>query len=200
MEKKLIQLLLLLLSISYACKGQNARISCIERAEIKSQSCHIQSTTDYLLSTMPDPKKVTRNRMEIFPVIDSSNSCITYSQEINIFWFKNIGYRDVQGMASLYWISLKNSRLSIIIENQIISKSFTLNDFQNKFAYERESIYYQDKKNNLVCQDSPKLYYTCICMPICNAMESEYIVFCFNKKGFIDQIRTYMKSPLIPTE
>lgn len=200
MENHLIQLLLLLLSISYVCKGQNARISCIERAEIKSQSCYIQSTTDDLLSTMPNPKKVTRNRIENFLVIDSSNSCIKYSQEINILWFKDIGYRDVQGMASLYWISFKNNRLSIIIEDQMISRFFTLDDFQNKYVYTRENVYYQDKNNNLVCQDSPKWHHTCICMPICNTMGSEHIVFCFSKKGLIEHIRIYTMSPLIPAE
>jgi len=198
MKHKLIQLLCLLLSIPYICDGQDTSASCIRREQISSQSDIVQSTTDDLLSSMPKPKRVTYNRTENFFDIDSSDSVVVYSQEINLMWFKNIGYRDVQGLASLYWISFKHNSSSIIIEDQVISKSFTLDDFQNVFDYSEQNVYYQDRKNNLVCQDSPKQYYTYICLPLCNSTWSESIVFCFNKKGFIDNIRLYTTSPLIP--
>lgn len=198
MKHKLMQLLCLLLSIPYICEGQDTSASCIRREQISSQSDIVQSTTDDLLSSMPKPKRVTYNRTENFFDIDSSDSVVVYSQEINLMWFKNIGYRDVQGLASLYWISFKHNSSSIIIEDQVISKSFTLDDFQNVFDYSEQNVYYQDRKNNLVCQDSPKRYYTYICLPLCNSMWSEYVVFCFNKKGFIDNIRLYTMSPLIP--
>ena len=137
MEWKLIQLLCLLLSISYVCKGQDTRISCIERDQIKSRIFVVQAKTDDLLSAMPKPKKVTRNRTENFFVIDSSNSCVTYSQEINLYWFKDIGYRDVQGVATLYYISFNRNRRSITIENHVISKSFTFNTNHKYKGYGR---------------------------------------------------------------
>ena len=198
MKHKFILLLFLLLSISYVCKGQESGTSCIRREHIRSQSYIIQSATDDLLSTMPNPKKVTYNRTEIFFDTDSSDAVNVYSQEINLMWFKNIGYRDVQGLASLYWISFKHNSSSIIIEDYVISKSFTINDFQKIFIYSEQNVYYQDKKNNLVCQDSPKRYYMYVCLPLCNSMGSEYLVFCFNKKGFINNIWLYTTSPLLP--
>lgn len=196
MGQKLIQLLSLMLLMSCLCKGQNTRMTCVGRNRIQSHNVVIQTKIDDLLSAMPKPKRVTRNRTEFFFVMDSSNFYVTYSQEINLFWFNNIGYRDVQGLASLYLISFKNNALSILIEDQVISKSFTFNDFQNAFEYSEQNVYYENKNKHLVCQDSPKRYYTYVCLPICNSMRNEYIVFCFNKKGFIDHLRLYAMSPL----
>lgn len=200
MKNTCIQLLCLLLSMSYVyvCKGQKSGTSCIRREHIRGQSCIIQSATDELLSAMPNPKKVTYNNTENFFDTDSSDTVIVYSQEINLLWFKNIGYREVQGVASLYWISFKHNFSSIIIGDRVISKSFTLDDFQNEFDYSEQNVYYQDKKNNLVCQDSHTRYYTYVCLPLCDSKWGEYIVFCFNKKGFLDNMWLYTISPLLP--
>lgn len=196
MEWKLIQLLCLMLLIPCLCKGQNTRMTCVDRDQIQSQNVVIQTKTDDLLSTMPKPKRVTYNRTENFFATGSSNAVVIRSQEINLIWFNNIGYRDVHGLASLYLISFKHNALSIIIKDQVISKSFTFNDFQNAFEYSEQNVYYEDKNKNLVCQDSPKRYYTYVCLDLCNSDEYEYIAFCFNKKGYIDNLWLYAMSPL----
>lgn len=196
MDWKLLQLLGLMLLMPCLSKGQNTRMTCVGRDQIQGQNVVIQTKTDDLLSTMPKPKRVTYNRTENFFTTDSSNAVVIRSQEINLIWFNNIGYRDVQGLASLYLISFKHNALSIRIKDQVISKSFTFNDFQNAFEYSEQNVYYEDKNYNLVCQDSPKQYYTYVCLDLCNSDESEYIAFCFNKKGFIDNIRIYAMSPL----
>ena len=195
MEWKLFHLLCLMLSMSCLCKGQNMRITCIEREQVNSQDFVVQAKTDELLSAMPKPRRVTSNRIENFFVVESSNSCVTYTQEVNIYWFHDIGYRDVQGVASLYWISFKRNRRSIMIGNQVVSKSFTFNDFQNKFEHTEYEVYYQDKKKNIVFQGSPQKRYIYVSLPICDSHVSEHIVFCFNKKGFIDHVRFYTRSP-----
>ena len=196
MKWKLIQSLCLMLLMSCLCKGQNTRISCVDRDQIQSQNVIIQTKTDDLLSAMPKPKRVTCNRTENFFATDSSNAVVIRSQEINLIWFNNIGYRDVEGLASLYWISFNRSRRSMTIENQVISKSFTFNDFQNAFEYSEQNVYYEDKNKHLVCQDCPTRYYTYVGLDLCNSEVYEYITFCFNKKGFIDHILLYTMSPL----
>ena len=59
------------------------------------------------------------------------------------------------------------------------------------FDYDEENTYFQDRKKNLVCQDETRKYYTYISIPICSSVGGEHIVFCFNKKGNIDNIQLY---------
>ena len=86
---------------------------------------------------------------------------------------------------------LTSNSVSIIIENQIISKYYTLENFQRNFDYDEENTYFQDRKKNLVCQDDSRMYYTYISIPICNGAGGECLVFCFNKKGNIDNVQFY---------
>ena len=186
-----ILLLFFLLPTIYVCKGQNVRLSCIEQEHITSHSCHIQTNTNNLLSLMSKPVKVSYDKKENFLILDTFNVYHTYSQLINIFWYKDVGYRDVNGLASLYWISFKHNHFSIIIDNQVISKNYTLENFQRNFYYDEENTYFQDRKKNLVCQDDSRMYYTYISIPICNGAGGECLVFCFNKKGNIDNVQFY---------
>lgn len=171
------------------CEAQNNHVSCIDRAHITSHSCYLQASTNNLLLVMKTPKRISYNYKETFFIGDSANNGHLYSQQVNLFWFKNIGYRDINGLASLYWISFRNNRNSITIEDQVINSSYTLKDFQKNFDYDEGHTYFQNRKRYLVCEESKRKYYTCICLPICNSEYGEYLVFTFNKNGRIDSIQ-----------
>ena len=94
------------------CKGQNNRVSCVDRAHITSHSCYLQVSTNNLLMVMSTPKRISYDYKETFFIVDSQNNRHAYSQQVNLFWFKNIGYRDINGLASLYWISFRNNKYS----------------------------------------------------------------------------------------
>lgn len=181
-----------LFMIAFCCQGQEIKTLCVEKHRISIPNIQIFINTDKLLSEMPTPIRISNCRNEPFLLIDTNNKCVEHLQPVRILCFKNISYRDANGLASPYWISLKNKHFSVIIEGHVLDHTYTLSDFQRSFLYDEENVFFLDKTKHLTCQENPRKYYTCTCIPICNSQWNEHLVFYFNKKNKICYVLLYL--------